>query len=82
MILVGNNEFDRRGASDLHVSDVNSTVLNYWGVGRLLSRGLCRRVSASARGLCPLARPEALRASLSSPAYSLRASDWSEALAP
>ena len=58
VILVGNDEFDRRGASDLYISDVVSTVLTDLGVGRLLSRGLCRRVSASARGLCPLARPE------------------------
>jgi alkaline phosphatase D len=50
-------------------------------IGQLLSRGLCRGVSASTRGLCPLARPAELRSALSSPAYSLRASGQSEALA-
>jgi len=34
-------------------------------------RKLHTSVEASARGLCPLARPEARSASLSSPAYSL-----------
>jgi len=62
VVLVGNNESDRRGASDLHVLDVVSTVSKYLGVSRLLSRGLRHSVSAS------------------SPAYSLRASDQSEAL--
>ena len=83
VVLVGNNEFDRRGAPALHISGVVSTVLNNSGVSRLWSRGLCRGVSASAHG--PQARshgPRELAPSLSSPAYSLRASDQSEALAP
>jgi hypothetical protein len=63
-VLVGNNEFDRCGASDLHVSDVVLTIFKCLGVERLLSRGLRHSVSAS------------------SPAYSRRASDQSEALAP
>jgi len=60
VILVGDDEFDRRGASDLYVSDVFLTVLINMGVGWLLSRGLRHPVSASARGLCPLARPRNL----------------------
>ena len=61
VILVGNDELDRRGTSNLYVSDVVSTVLNDLRVSRLLSRGLYRGVSASsANSLRASDRSEAL----------------------
>jgi len=81
VIFVRNDELDGCSTSDLYNSGLKPSVLDSSGVSWLQSRRLCRRVSASARGLCPLTRPEARSASLSSPAYSLRASGQSEALA-
>jgi len=47
VVLVGNDNFDRRGASDLHISAIVLTVFEIMGVGRLWSRGLRHTVSAS-----------------------------------
>jgi hypothetical protein len=42
MILAGTDEFDRCGTSDLCGSNSELTVVSGSGLGRLLSRGMCR----------------------------------------